>query len=166
MPVTPDAFRVYPDQFPGLHVADKIGPQKLQGAGLAGHHITLLQPADGKGAQAVAVPAGVESFRREDHGGEGSVQLVGGREDFAGPVTAGYSNQEGKQFAVGGGPEQVPPGLDLLPDAACIDNVSVVGQGKGAVVARHQEGLDVLQSSDITGRIAYMANGGGSVQLR
>ena len=151
-------FRVDGDEFAGLYVPDEGGAHGVQGAGLAGYHVAVSQTSQGKGAEAVLVAAGEELVPSEDDSGVSAVQQTGGSLDGGFPVftveAAAY--EVGKQFAVRSAVEQMAEFLQIGLDLGGVHDISVMGQGEGILHAGKKEGLDVLRTAHIGGRITNM----------
>ena len=154
------------DQFAGFDVPEDGRADEMQRAGLAGDDITVSDLPDGQGPEAVSVAAGIERVGRQDDRGEGSVQLVHGGQDVLRPSFAGCSHQEREQLAVRSGDEEMSLRLNPPAEDVGIDDVSVMGEGEGARLARHLERLEILGAPDLGRGIADVADAGRAGKRR
>ena len=131
------------------------------------YHIAIFQSAQGKGTEAVFIPAGVEALPGEEDGGKGAVQQAGGTDNAALPVVfvGAGAHQIGEELAVRRAVEEVSLFFQIVFYPGSIHDIAVVGQGKGMFPAGEEEGLDVFLAADIRGGISYVADAGTAGEI-
>ena len=152
-------------QFTGSHIVVEASTNDVEATGFAAHnprrHLSLRQGAKHQGPQAVAIAQAIERLRRSDHKAEGPLALTGCRFDRLIPIETGFHlrlNSEGNQLAIGGAGGLTTLLLQLITQLHGIDQIAVVGQGKGTQSGHQDQGLGVAHPGTSGCGIPRMTN--------
>ena len=148
IPVGPDPLVVQADDFARIDVTDELRAHDLKGAGFAGDHPAVPEPAETQGLDAVLVAAGVDAVLGHQEEGEAAFHHVERLHQAEDPVLlAVLLDQMRQQFAVGIGLEQRAVLLEVICDLAGVDHVSLARQGEITGQMMEKQGLHVVQAA-------------------
>src|SRR5919112_4188808 len=161
-PVARQALVVYNYDLARLHVAQEVGADDVEAAGLAGDGVTALDLADREGTEAVRVAEGDELVT-EDHG-----YRVGAFETAHRPPDRLPDRETPLKLPHRGGRDisrvrgRVEPEAvfgKIIPQHPGVYEVAVVGYGHVYVAAAAELGLGVLPGGGAGRRVADVAEG-------
>ncbi len=148
------------DQLAGLHFAEILGADQVEGAALGGDHPTLFQPAQTQGPEAIGVARRHHALLGQQHDRERAAHPIQGVNDpRQEAVRAGMGDQMDDHLAVGRGLEDRAVRLQLVAEHGGIDQIPVVGQGEVPEGKIHNQRLDILEMAVPGGGIAVVTDG-------
>ena len=145
-----------------LHIADILGTHRVKGAGFARNDIPLTQLTDGQRMQAVLVAAGIDTARGHHQERKGTlhhIQRIQDGLDTGTVATIILLDKVSQDFAVGVGLEQTTLLLEVALQLRCIDQLTVVGNGKVARIVVKVERLNILGAVALGSRIEDVTDG-------
>lgn len=161
-----DAGAVQDDHLARLHVADEVGADDVERAGLAAQHVAVADPAQDQRPNAQRVAHADHHVLGQRDQRVGAFHLAE-RLDHAVDhrAAAGGRHQVDDHFRVGGGLEQATAPDQLAPKHQRIGQVAVVRQGEAAELEVREQRLDVAQDRVAARGVTDVTDPGMAAQL-
>ena len=158
---------VQPHDLARLDLADERGPDRIDGAALAGHDVAPLGGlADAQRPNPVRIAGRLDVVGEQEEERVGALQMVENVPQRVGLVLVGRLGQQmNDDLGVAGGLEDAAVGLVFVPQQAGVDQVAVVGDRDLSPRVFGQQGLAVLDAGRAGRRIPDVADGDGVLQL-
>ena len=154
------------DDLARTYVADELRAHDAERAGFAADDITVADPADAQGLDAVLVTGGIDAVLRHDHEGIAAFHHVQGLHDVHDSVLVrALLDQVRQELRVRVGLEDGAAFLQILGDLLGIHQVTVTGHAEVAGMVPEEEGAHVVQAAPGRVRVLDATDAQGTLQF-
>ena len=153
------------DDLAVLHLAQELGADHVERAGLGGEHVGGAEPADDERADADGIARADQHLVGQTHERIGALDLAQRFDEALDDAALLRARQEMQDdLGVGGRLADGAGGDELLAQGEGVREVAVVGDGEAAGVDIGKQRLHVAQDGIAAGRVAIVADGDVALQ--